>query len=97
MAADHPQTRDAYLADHLNRLDEMERIARDIAHRDHPLIRDGEVVTDPATGETVNDPRPAREAERLLARFRRDRDRLTGLRALPTTTDHDGPGHSPSS
>jgi hypothetical protein len=71
-------------------LAEAEESLRDIIARDHPLVRDGKVVVDPATGEPCLDDTLNRQAEAELAGIRQLRRRLTGL--LPGDGDGDGDG-----
>jgi hypothetical protein len=49
----------------LDRLGQYEQAARDIAARDHPLIRDGQVITD-NNGNTISDPKIAAHANRII-------------------------------
>ncbi len=56
-----------------------EDVLRDILGRPHFKIRNGQVVTDPATGEPVPDHKPEQEARRLLADMDRLRSQITGL------------------
>lgn len=68
----------AYRQDELDRLAEAEAVARGIAERVHPLIRNGKVVTDPETGDVVTDRRPNLKAEKAIEKIARSRARLLG-------------------
>jgi hypothetical protein len=69
-------------------LAEAEASLRDIIARDHPLVREGKVVIDPATGEPQLDDTLNRQAAAELAGVRQLRRRLTGL--LPGDGDAAG-------
>jgi hypothetical protein len=68
----------AYRAREIASLDAIEEKLREIADRTHPLIRNGEVVTDPLTGELVPDPTQNTQAVRLLREVAASRARLLG-------------------
>ena len=84
-----PSKRDRELARQLDGLDELERVMRDILTRPQPLVRRGEIIRDPATGQPVPDPSVAARAADVLAKLlelaAKHRDRITGLGDLPTT------------
>jgi hypothetical protein len=63
----------------LERIDEMEATIREMMAHPRPLIRDDQVVTDPATGQPVPDPEQERWAEKELAAWRKQRNRILGL------------------
>jgi hypothetical protein len=67
--------KDAALRYVLEVIDRVEAELLEIVSRDHPLIRDGRVVTDPATGKPVfsHSPRPA---DNKSAELRKQRDPL---------------------
>ena len=60
-------------------LAQAETVLHEILARPHYKIRDGQVVTDPATGEPVRDDTVERQARAELRKFERLRSRLTGL------------------
>ena len=83
--ATSPSRRDRELARQLDGLDELEHVMREVLSRPHPLVRHGEIVRDPASGELVPDPGPAERAAKVLADLAAYRDRITGLGDLPVT------------
>lgn len=62
----------------LGSLDYAEEKLRETIARKQPLMRDGQVVTDPATGEPVPDLALVRDAEQKLAAVRQQRDEILG-------------------
>jgi hypothetical protein len=62
----------------LERLADAEAVARGIAERVHPLIRNGHVVTDPEAGEVVADHRLNLKAAKALEEITRSRAQLLG-------------------
>lgn len=100
--ANHPEperqaswtkTNGEYVRQELDLLDQAEQVARDIIARDHPLIRNGQVVYR-ADGRTVQDPKPAVDAGHILNKIARSRARLLGTD--PPSVVRLPPGASPA-
>ena len=67
-------------------------VLQDVIARKQPLVRNGQVVTDPNTGQPIRDPAIERRARDALAGIERLRSELTGL-PLPANDPaaEDGP------
>ena len=65
----------------LGRLHHVEQALRKLAERGQPLIRDGQPVTDPRTGQVLKDPAFPGRVQAALEELRRVRELITGLPA----------------
>src|SRR6266536_597292 len=65
----------------LARLHHVEQALRKLAERGQPLIRDGQPVTDPRTGQVLKDPAFPGRVQAALEELRRVRELITGLPA----------------
>ena len=65
----------------LARLHHVEQALRRLAERGQPLIRDGQPVTDPRTGQVLKDPAFAGRVQAALEELGRVRELITGLPA----------------
>jgi hypothetical protein len=65
----------------LARLHHVEQALRKLAEQGQPLIRDGQPVTDPRTGQVLRDPAFPGRVQAALEELRRVRELITGLPA----------------
>jgi hypothetical protein len=65
----------------LARLDHVEQALRKLAEQGQPLIRGGQPVTDPHTGQVLKDPAFPGRVHAALDELRRVRELITGLPA----------------